>query len=187
MLSLIAILLIILAVIVLAAGLTIILGAGMIFINLKTKVPWVKIPNSNLNLISQEINLPPGSLFCDLGCGDGRVLFFIEKQELKKGQPLKLVGYELAFYPYLRGQFLKFWFASKVELKNKNFLKQDLGAAQGVFIFLVERIMPKVALALQSKLKPGALVISYAFKLPNWRIYKTLETKPSQTYIYLKN
>lgn len=163
----------------------------MIFINLKTKVPWVKIPNSNLSLILEEINKeissPDASLFYDLGCGDGRFLFFAEKESLKRGLNLKLVGYELSFYPYLRGRCLKLIKASKVKIKNKNFLKQNLKEAKGVFIFLVEKIMPQIAQALQNKLEPGTLVVSYAFKLPNWPLHKVLNTKPSPTYIYRKN
>lgn len=159
----------------------------MIFINLKTRVPWVKIPLGNLDKIYQAFNLTPGSKIIDLGCGDGRFLFYAEAKSRRDGHNYILDGYELSLYPFWRGQFLKLFHASKVTLKNKNFLQADLTKANGIFIFLVERIMPKIALALNTKLKPGTLVVSYAFKLSNWPLIDVLDTKPSPTYIYRKN
>lgn len=165
--------------------LTLILGFGMIFVNLKTRVPWVKIPAKNLALIYKQIESTEERKVCDLGCGDGRFLFYVEEENRKKGISNKLVGYELSLYPYLKAVFLKLFKASNVTLKNRNFFKEDLSSTQIVFIFLVTGVMPRLATYLKSQLRPGTQVISYAFKLPNWPIQKTLETYPSQTYVYI--
>ena len=175
---LIPVLIIILSFIVIATFVVVFFGINMIYVNLKTLVPWVKTPLKNLQIVLDEINLPAGSLIYDLGCGDGRFLFMAEK----KG--LKAVGYELALYPYLKAQFNKFLQASRVKIKRQDFLKQDLNNADAVFVFLNALVMEKIGLRLKKNLKPGIVVVSYGIAIPEWKPIKILETKPSPTYIY---
>lgn len=151
---------------------------NMLFVNLWTGVPWAKVPAANLEKILAEVNLPSGALVYDLGCGDGRFLFLAEK----KG--FKAIGYELAYYPYLKSVWFKFLKGSQVKIINKDFLKQDLKEASAIFIFLTASVMEKIATKLKENLKVKTIVISYGFTLPGWNIIKTLETKPSKTYIY---
>lgn len=169
---------IILSFVVVAAFLVVIFGVNMIYINLKTLVPWVKTPLKNLQIVLDEINLPAGSLIYDLGCGDGRFLFMAEKRGLKA------VGYELALYPYLKAQFNKFLQASRVKIKRRDFLRQDLNAADAIFVFLNALVMEKIGLKLKKNLKPGIVVVSYGIPIPAWKPIKILTTKPSLTYIY---
>jgi SAM-dependent methyltransferase len=175
---LIPILIIILAFIVVVAFLVIIFGLNMVYINLKTLVPWVKTPLKNLQIVLEEIKLPAGSLIYDLGCGDGRFLFLAEK----KG--LRAIGYELALYPYLKAQFNKFLQASLVKIKRQDFLKQNLNDADAVFVFLNALVMGKIGLKLKEKLRPEIIVVSYGIAIPGWKPIKILQTKPSLTYIY---
>lgn len=161
------------------ASVIIILIADMLFINLKTKVPWARIPETNLENILASLKLPQGALVYDLGCGDGRFLFLAEKYGLKA------IGYELAYYPYLKALISKFIKGSKVMIENKDFFKADLSEAKAVFIFLTASVMEKIGTKLKQNLKAGTTVISYGFLIPDWPILKTLETKPSRTYIYL--
>ncbi len=112
---LIPILIIILSFIIIAALAVVFFGLNMIYVNLKTLVPWVKTPLKNLPIVLEELNLPAGSLIYDLGCGDGRFLFMAEQ----KG--LKAIGYELALYPYLKAQLQKFLQASKVKIRRQDF------------------------------------------------------------------
>lgn len=175
---LIPILIIILAFIVVAAFLVLIFGINMIYVNLKTLVPWVKTPFKNLPIVLDAIDLPAGSVIYDLGCGDGRFLFIAEKRGFKA------VGYELALYPYLKARLNKFLQASRVKIKFQDFLKQDLNAADAIFVFLNALVMEKVGLKLKQDLRPGILVVSYGVLIPGWKPLKTLATKPSATYIY---
>ena len=142
---------------------------------------------ANLEPILQEINLPRGAKISDLGCGDGRWLFALEAFTATSGRCYNLSGYELSAYPFLKSQLLKISRKSKVKFYRRDFFKRDNFPEQGILIFLVKKIMPKVSALLQKKLKPGTLVISYAFELPGWPVHKVLETRPSPTYIYYKN
>ncbi|QQG52440.1 MAG: hypothetical protein HY931_03930 [Candidatus Falkowbacteria bacterium] len=175
---LIPILIIILSFIIIATFVVVFFGLNMVYINLKTLVPWVKTPLKNIPIILDTINLPAGSLVYDLGCGDGRFLFMAEKRGLKA------VGYELALYPYLKAQFNKFLQTSRVKIKRQDFLKQNLNGADAIFIFLNALVMEKIGLKLRKNLKPGITVVSYGIPIPGWEPLKTLETKPSLTYIY---
>jgi hypothetical protein len=78
----------------------------------------------------------------------------------------------------------KFIKGSRVIIKNHDFFKQDLKAADAIFIFLNSMIMKKISEKLKQNLKPETLVISYGFEIPGWNLKKVLDTKPSKTYIY---
>src|SRR5680860_615217 len=174
----ISILIIILAFIVIATFVVVFFGLNMIYVNLKTLVPWVKTPFRNLERVLDGIKLPAGSLIYDLGCGDGRFLFLAEKKSLRA------VGYELALYPYLKAQFNKFFQASRVKIKRQDFLRQDLNKADAIFVFLNAMVMEKIGVKLKKNLRPGIIVVSYGFTIPNWEPLKRLDTNPSRTYIY---
>lgn len=180
MLWLITSLSLILVLIIVAATAVFLIGLSMIFINLKTKVPWVKTPADNLAMILDEIKLPAGSLVYDLGCGDGRFLFSAEQRGFRA------IGYELSFYPYLRGLIIKYLSGSSVRIINRDYFSQDISDAKAVYVFLVDKVMAKIAAKLDSNLQPGTLVISHGFKIPDWPLEKTLATKPSPTYVYMK-
>ena len=149
-----------------------------IYTIIKTKVPWAKTPRENLNKIFSEINLPKNSLIYDLGCGDGRTLFLAEKMGYRA------VGYELSLYPFLKGLIKKIILKSKIKIKRKNFFGDNLEKANLVFVFLVSAVMEKLGRKLKKELKPGTMIVSYGFKIPNWNAEKILNTKPSKTYFY---
>ena len=174
-------LIIVLLLIVPIAAIVLILILNMLYTNLKTHVPWARIPQTNLQYILSEINLPKNSLVYDLGCGDGRFLFLAEKNGLKA------IGYELAYYPYLKALTAKFLMGSKVKIENKDFFKQDLSGADAIFIFLTASVMEKIGIRLLKNLKTKTIVASYGFRIPGWETIKILETSPSKTYIYKSN
>ncbi len=149
-----------------------------IFALVKTKVPFAKTPEVSLSKIFKEIKLPPNSLIYDLGCGDGRILFYAEKLGYRA------VGYELSLYPYLKCLLKKISKKSSIKIINKNFYQADFSDADAVFLFLVTGVMEKVGKKLKNDLKPDTKIISYGFTLPGWPITKILDTSPSKTYFY---
>jgi SAM-dependent methyltransferase len=162
-----------------------ILGAVILFFLLhsaytifKTKVPWAKTPRDNFTEIFSNISIPKNSLIYDLGCGDGEFLFFAEKNGYKA------IGYELSVYPFLKCLIKKIFRGSAIKIKRKNFLKEDLKDADLIFVFLVDKVMEGLGGKLSRDLKPGTIIISYGFKIPNWKIDKILDTNPSETYFY---
>lgn len=162
-----------------------ILGAAILFFLLhsaytifKVKVPWAKTPRDNFTKIFSNISIPKNSLIYDLGCGDGEFLFFAERNGYKA------IGYELSIYPFLKCLIKKILSGSAIKIKRKNFFKENLKDANLIFIFLVDKVMEKLKNKLIQNLKPGTIVISYGFKIPDWKIDKILDTNPSETYFY---
>lgn len=115
MITLLTLLKIIALLVAIASTIFIFFALWSIYTLLTTKVPWVKTPKKNIDIILDEINLPKNSIVYDLGCGDGRFLFRAEKQGHQ------VAGYELSLYPYLKCLARKKNSGSKAEIKKKIF------------------------------------------------------------------
>ena len=176
--ALIILLITILAVIFILGSIFLVFALWSIYTIIKTKVPWAKTPPDSIAKIFSEINLPKNSLIYDLGCGDGKFIFFAEKRGHRGA------GYELSLYPFLKCSIKKIFTGSKIKIKRKNFFGENLEDADLVFVFLVDSVMEKLGNKLNKNLKPDTIVISYGFEIPGWKPEKILNTNPSKTYFY---
>lgn len=163
---------------------TLLLSASIIVLFL-VGVPFVPTPKKNIEKIFEVLDLKPGQVFYDIGCGDGRFVI----QADKKGA--KAIGFEISPIAWLRSKINIFINKSKAQVKFKNFYSQNLSDADAVFCFLLDPVMPKVEKKLLPELKPGAKVVSYGFTMPNWQLKKLIETSPgnkksSKIYLYIK-
>lgn len=128
-------------------------------------MPFVTTPKWVIEKLVNKIDLKNNSIVFDLGCGDARILLALEK----KFSNLKLIGYELAWWPYVVAKLKIELKKSKIKVFHQNFYKTDLSNADLIFCFLIDSVMPKLEKQLKEQLKPGARVISYGFKFPNWQ------------------
>ncbi|NUM25576.1 MAG: class I SAM-dependent methyltransferase [Candidatus Buchananbacteria bacterium] len=172
--------------VVLTAGTVAILliGASAIVIFL-VGVPFVPTPKKNVTLIINQLNLKPGEVFYDLGCGDGRFLIEAEKRGAKA------LGFEISPWAYLRAQINIFLHHSQAKVLYKNFYHANLKDADGVFCFLMDAVMPKVEKKLLAELKPGGRIVCYGFKLPTLTPNTIINLQPnnrnsSSIYLYVK-
>jgi SAM-dependent methyltransferase len=162
----------------------VIVGLGLIVI-LLIKVPYVPTPAKNVRLIIEALNLRPGQIFYDLGCGDGRYLIAAADKQAKA------IGFEISPQAYLLGRFNLWQRQSPAKIYFKNFYGRNLADADAVVCFLMDTVMAKVEKKLNAELKPGAKVACYGFKLPNWKEEKIVyldpqTTKKSRLYLYIK-
>ncbi|MFH1367214.1 MAG: class I SAM-dependent methyltransferase [Patescibacteria group bacterium] len=132
---------------------------------LKVKVPYVATPDWAIKYIIKNIPFKDGSVAYDLGCGDARFLVALKK----KFPNIKATGYELAWWPYLNARQKIRKSRLAIDLKRENFYNVRLSEADVIFCFLIHSIMPRLEKKLLEELKPGALIISYGFKFPNWK------------------
>ena len=107
------------------------------------------------------LDLKPGQVFVDLGCGDGRLLV------LAAARGLKAVGYELnpflAFYAWVRTRR----YGRRVKVKLGNFWHADLSDADGVFVFLIGHWMQRLDKLLSKYSKKHQIkLVSNSFKVP---------------------
>ncbi|MFA6215576.1 MAG: methyltransferase domain-containing protein [Patescibacteria group bacterium] len=170
------------------AGVALIIGLftlASLIVLFFTKVPFVPTPKKNVKLIIDQLNLKPGQIFYDLGCGDGRFLIEAEKHGAK------VFGFEISPWAHFRARLNLIIHQSRGKIFYQNFYFRPIADADAVFCFLMDNVMPKVEEKLLKELKPGAIVASYGFKMPNWSPEKIVDLKPfdkkaSKIYIYKK-
>src|SRR3989344_4540091 len=127
------------------------------------KVPFVPVSKKVLKDISKALQIKADSLVYDLGSGDGRVLFALNKEE----QRAKYIGLELGLIPFFLSKIKNIFNWNKVEFKRKDFFKEDLSGATHIFMYLLPRTMDKLLVKLEAELKPGTKVVSATFKFSN--------------------
>ena len=133
------------------------LWAGRIF---QKKVPFSPVPNNLLKEINEALALNDQSLVYDLGCRDGRTLFYFSKFNNKA----KCFGIEDNLFSLI---FFKtrLFFSKKNNIKiiNKDFLSYNLNTATHIFIHLRPNIMDDLLPKFDRELKKGTKLISLYF------------------------
>ena len=106
------------------------------------------------------LNLKEGDIFVDLGSGDGAVLI----EAARRG--LICYGYELNPIVWLVSKIRTLKFGNQIHIYCRNFWKEPLPKnTKGVFVFLLDKYMPRLDAKLSSELKEG-MVVSYTFAVP---------------------
>lgn len=160
------------------------MAAVILFVLLYFKVPFVRVPKEVISKVLTEINITKDMNVYDLGCGNARVLLEIEKQT-----GAKTIGFEISPWAYFMARLNILVHQSKTKVLYKNFYHQDVSDADVVFCYLLDTVMPKVGKQLEAQLKPGAIVISFAFPIKAWEPTKVMlpftdTKKTSKLYIY---
>jgi precorrin-6B methylase 2 len=105
--------------------------------------------------------LRAGSKMADLGSGDGRVVIAFAKAGVSA------TGFEIN--PLLvwisRMKIKKAGVSDRAHINTTNFWSQNLGEYDCVTIFGIDFVMDRLSEKLKRELRPGAIVISNAFRL----------------------
>lgn len=128
-------------------------------------------------------DIKPNEKFYDLGCGDGRVLVEAVKRYNCHG-----VGYELMLPYYLLAKIRTklSGLDGRIDLRCKNIFQADLENADVIFCFLSPGLMQKMSKYLKTKkLKKGARMISYAFRINDMKPEKKIDQSGENWNIYL--
>ena len=137
--------------------------------------PYLPIFNNRLAQIIELGQLKPGDRLIDLGCGDGRLLRYAAKRGIQ------VIGYEIN--PIL---FFICWlttrrYSQNVTLIFGNFWQKDFVEAEVVYVFLLPRLMTKLAKKLDDYSYKPVKLISFSFIIPNRKIIK----KMNNLFLYL--
>jgi len=145
-------------------------------------VPFVPTRQRSLEEIFSQIKIKKSDVFYDLGCGDGRLVFFVNKY-------FGLKSYGVELNPLLH------WFAilksRHLKLKNTHFIKKsffdvDLSNATIIYLFLFPEVVEKLSTKLKKECRRGTIIISHGFRL-NWlekKKFLELKEKPFATHYY---
>ncbi len=149
-----------------------------------TRVPYVRTYRSEIKFIAEKLSISSNDIFYDLGSGDGRVVFLINKLS-----GATCVGYELTWWTHLlaklklvvKGQ------RSNVEFKNQNFFKHSWNGANYIYGYLYPPLMGRVEEKFLTDCKPGSVAIIRDFPFPNLKPLEICNMpKKHEIYIYKK-
>jgi len=128
--------------------------------------PWVPCKKKDLQRINKLADLKAGQVFYDLGCGDGRVCKYMAKYN----PDCKIIGIEIALPIYLLARLIKIFSIYDYEVKRGNIFNQDLSRADVVYTYaLSTTINKKLKQKFVKDLKNNCKIISYAFKMNDWK------------------
>lgn len=147
--------------------------------------PWVPCQKKDLERIDRLADLEPSQVFCDLGCGDGRVLRYVAK----KNPEARVIGIELSFPIFLWAKFRQFLSRTdNVEIKFGNALNYDISRVDVVYSYaLVQSINNKLKAKFERESKKEAKVLSYAFSIEDWpgKVFiDRVDSRNTPIYVY---
>jgi len=144
--------------------------------------PWVPIWKKDLPRVFKLADLKPGEIFYDLGCGDGKTVFYANKH-----YKANAIGLEIAIPMYFLCKFKHALKRNKnVLFKYKNLFLENLEQADVVYFFgMPKKLNKKLKHKLEKELRPGTRVISYVFPIQGWDHVKECKPKQGDISIYL--
>lgn len=143
---------------------------------------YVPTRKKEIKKILKVANLKSGQIFYDLGCGDGRVVEEAVKTYKVKGWGID-INPVLIFWSNLKSRFKKI---NNLQYKAQNIFDVDLRNVDVIYLFLMPKLLVKLAPKLKKEARKNTLVISHAFKIDPFDslLFKKLEGKPFPTYFY---
>jgi len=140
--------------------------------------PSVPSPKKVSEKMVKLMGVKKGRIYYDMGAGDARIINAVAK---KDGLG---IGFEYTPPTFLLAKFKARKYKNSVVLW-KNFYKESVSKATGIFCFLSPKAMTKLEKKFQTELNFGSTVISYAFNLPNKKPNKIIKYKNyAPIYIY---
>lgn len=110
-----------------------------------------------------------GQKIYDIGCGDGRILYEAEKNSAIA------IGFELSPIVYAIGITKKILKKSRAKIFFRDFQNFSLSDAQVIFCYMMPQSLKHYTEKFEKELRKGTKIISYAFKISDWKELEKLE------------
>ncbi len=138
-------------------------------------VPFLPTHKRQAIKMVELAELKPGMKMVDLGSGAGRLLFLSAKAGAQA------IGYELNPFLVLWTKFIVLLTRQqdKINVFYKSIYDADISDVDVVVMFLYPPHMKKMVKKLKET-KPGTIILSYTFALPDWQLIK----KEQGIYVY---
>jgi hypothetical protein len=138
--------------------------------------PYLPILRRDSTALLDLASLKPGQTIIDLGCGDGRFL----RAAAQRGY--RGIGYEINPLLYLVSLIVTWRYRHLITIRWRDFWSAKLPPSDAIYVFLIERLMPKLHAKLARDITTPTHVISYVFAIPGQPPIKT--TRNAYSYRY---
>ena len=136
--------------------------------------PYVPTPMAAVKKMVKAAKIRKGDRIYDIGCGDGRVLYLAEKNGAQA------TGFEISPAIYLLALIKKILKGAKMKIRFSDFRNNNLGDADVIFCYLMPNMIKKNIQKFQKELKPGTKIISYAFRIWDWKETEKIPKEPEK-------
>lgn len=120
------------------------------------------------------LDLKKGQTLLELGSGDGRML----RMAAQKG--IYAIGYELNPLLVLYTRITCFRYRKLVAVHCRNYFLVTLPRCDGIYVFLLDKFMPRLDKKISAELKSPVKVVSHAFRMPG----KELIAQKNALFLY---
>ena len=147
---------------------------------LRTRVPFVPTHAGDVEFIVKKLGVTPKDVFYDLGSGNGKVVFLVEKLS-----GARVYGFELGWWTILFAKIKAKAIGSRATFKNKNFFKENWSGANIIYCYLYPPLMGTIEEKFKAEMKPGSIAIVRDFPFPHMQeAEKYFLPKAHEIYIY---
>lgn len=147
---------------------------------LRTRVPFVPTHAGDIEFIVRKLGLSKKDVFYDLGSGNGKVVFLVEKLS-----GASATGFELGWWTILFAKAKAKLTNSRAQFKNQNFFNSDWSGANIIYCYLYPPLMGRIEEKFKKELRPGSLAIVRDFPFPNMAYSeKYYLPKDHEIYVY---
>ncbi len=162
--------------------LVIVVLAAINFFNIVFRgfAPFFSAKPEVIATIINDIKLTKDQEVYELGAGTAK---FLRGLEAKYPQA-KLIGVEYSWFPYLLTKIRLTKAKSKIDLRREDLFKTNLSRAALIYCYLAPDMMVRLSEKIQKECRPGTIVVSYLFSIPNLPWHKTLEVGGNKIYFY---
>lgn len=144
-----------------------------------TRVPFVPTSRSDIEDMVKRVEIGPTDCFYDIGSGNGKVAFTVEKLTGARVKGLQRAGWTQTY-----AKLKRYLIGSKAELISGNFFDHSWNDATVIYAYLYPFLMNQVAEKALVDCKPGTKLVVRDFQILSLTPKITWQT-PSNHAMYL--
>lgn len=145
-----------------------------------TGAPWVPMSSEKVGKILAMCQLKESEVLYDLGSGDGRIVIAAAKDFGARAVGIEIDPFRV-FYSRLK--IFQLRLRGRAKILRGNFFNFDLGQADVLVLFLLQKTNDKLRGKLERELtKPDCRVISVVFRFEGWELVR--EDSEEMIYVY---
>jgi len=146
------------------------------------QVPLYLSGRKTIDALANQLDNDKPFIFADFGCGLASVLLPLAKQF----PDAHFIGYETAPLPYLIAR-LRSLGTKNLDIKRQSFWLTSWNEHDVIYCFLSPAPMPAIETQADKQIKPGAVLVSNTFALPEKTIHNIIavdDLRKTQLFIY---